>query len=264
MVRHHLSPSLPEDIAFAESRIRAETIAAEDVLQDIGAISMISSGSQAMGRVGEVISRTWRTAERMREVKGAMVEEGDEKDRDGEAGRRDNARVKRYIAKYTVNPAITYGISHLVGSVSEGQFADLVLWKPSHFGSKPEIVIKCGSIAFAQMGEANASIPTVQPVYGKPMFSPKGASATFVSRASLELLKNPGIRGGSRRRYEAVRGCREVKKADMKLNSATPKVEVDLERYEVKVDGEVVSGEPGKSLEKAADRVGVARAYNLF
>ncbi|KAL0063479.1 Urease [Marasmius tenuissimus] len=259
MVCHHLSSCLPEDIAFAESRIRAETIAAEDVLQDIGAISMISSDSQAMGRIGEVISRTWRTAERMREVRGAMVEEGDEKD-----GRKDNARVKRYIAKYTINPAITHGISHLVGSISEGLLADLVLWKPSHFGAKPEIVIKGGSIAFAQMGEANASIPTVQPVYGKPMFLPRGASVTFVSKASLGSFTHPWGRDGRRRRYEAVRGCREVKKSDMKWNSATPKVEVDPERYEVQADGVVVSGEPGKTLEKAAERVGVARAYNLF
>ncbi|KAK1220516.1 Urease [Marasmius sp. AFHP31] len=256
MVCHHLSPSLPEDIAFAESRIRAETIAAEDVLQDIGAISMISSDSQAMGRVGEVVTRTWRTAERMRGVRGAMVEEGDE---EGDLGKRDNARVKRYIAKYTINPAITHGISHLVGSISQGLLADLVLWKPSHFGSKPEIVIKGGSIAFAQMGEANASIPTVQPVYGKPMFLPKSASVTFVSQASLSSGSFTG-----KRRYEAVKGCREVKKSDMKLNSATPKVEVDPERYEVKADGVVVSGEPGRTLEKAAERVGVARGYNLF
>ncbi|KAK1222698.1 Urease [Marasmius sp. AFHP31] len=259
MVCHHLSPSLPEDIAFAESRIRVETIAAEDVLQDIGAISMISSGSQAMGRVGEVVSRTWRTAERMKEVRGALVEEGDEGG-EGEGGR-DNARVKRYIAKYTVNPAITHGISHLVGSVKKGLLADLVLWKPSHFGAKPEIVIKGGSIAFAQMGEANASIPTAQPVYGKPMFLPKGASVTFVSSIGTELFVG---KKGRKRRYEAVQGCRHVKKSDMKLNSATPRVEVDPERYEVKADGVVVSGEPGRTLEKAAERVGVARGYNLF
>ncbi|KAF9266359.1 urease [Marasmius fiardii PR-910] len=263
MVCHHLSASLPEDIAFAESRIRAETIAAEDVLQDMGAISMISSDSQAMGRVGEVISRTWRTADRMRAVRGPLVEHGDEAVKEEEKGGKDNARVKRYVAKYTVNPAITHGISHLVGSVAAGQLADLVLWKPENFGAKPEVVVKGGCIAWAQMGEANASIPTVQPVYGKPMFIPKSVSVTFVSQASLpDLIALPVH--GRKRRFEAVKNCRNVKKSDMKWNDFTPKVEVDPEKYEVKVNGEVVSGDPGLTLEKAAESVALGRAYNLF
>ncbi|KAK1220037.1 Urease [Marasmius sp. AFHP31] len=208
MVCHHLSPSLPEDIAFAGSRIRAETIAAEDVLQDIGAISMISSDSQAMGRVGEVVSKTWRTAERMRGVRGALIEEGDEGgEGEGKEGGEIYCKVyyqSRHNSRYLPPP-------------------DLVLWKPSHFGAKPEIVIKGSSITFAQMGEANASIPTVQPVYGKPMFLLKSPSVPFVFQASLNSFSSTSTHT-RRRRYEAVKGCREVKKSDMKLNSATPRV----------------------------------------
>ncbi|KAL0563955.1 Urease [Marasmius crinis-equi] len=276
MVCHHLSPSLPEDIAFAESRIRAETIAAEDVLQDMGAISMISSDSQAMGRVGEVVSRTWRTADRMRGVRGPLLDlgdvgvgegEGEGKEGKGEEGRggRDNARVKRYVAKYTINPAIAHGISHIIGSIEQDKWADLVLWKPENFGAKPELVVKGGTIVWAQMGEANASIPTVQPVYGKRMFVPRSVSITFVSKVSLSSFTGQEQGQGRKRRYEAVKGCRDVKKGDMKWNGVTPRVEVDPERYEVRVDGEVVSGEPGKTLEeKAADRVPLGRGYNLF
>ncbi|THH04303.1 hypothetical protein EW145_g5626 [Phellinidium pouzarii] len=229
MVCHHLDKSIPEDLAFAESRIRAETVAAEDVLHDIGAISMISSDSQAMGRIGEVVSRTWRTASKMREIRGPLTELGDVEGRD-------NGRVKRYISKYTVNPAITHGFSHLVGSIAVGQLADLVLWKPENFGAKPELVLKSGVIAWAQMGDANASIPTVQPVYGQPMWGSQPLAAAlnsvvFVSQVSL----NEGVIAtyGTHKRAEAVRGCRTVRKRDMKWNDRTPKMRVDPESYEV-------------------------------
>ncbi|KAI5118036.1 hypothetical protein M0805_009218 [Coniferiporia weirii] len=253
MVCHHLDKSIPEDLSFAESRIRAETVAAEDVLHDIGAISMISSDSQAMGRVGEVVSRTWRTASKMRELRGPLEELGDV---DG----RDNGRVKRYISKYTINPAITHGFSHVVGSIAVGQLADLVLWKPENFGAKPELVLKSGVIAWAQMGDANGSIPTVQPVYGREMWGAQPLSAAlnsvvFVSQISLD---NGTIAGyGTRKRAEAVRGCRTVRKSDMKWNNRTPRMRVDPESYEVTADGVVMDIQP-------AERLPLARVYNLF
>ncbi|KDQ59079.1 hypothetical protein JAAARDRAFT_33810 [Jaapia argillacea MUCL 33604] len=253
MVCHHLDKSIPEDLAFAESRIRGETVAAEDVLQDSGAISMISSDSQAMGRVGEVVSRTWRTASKMREFKGPLASLGDG---DG----KDNGRVKRYIAKYTVNPAITHGMSHLVGQVAVGTLADLVLWKPENFGAKPEMILKSGVIAWAQMGDANASIPTVQPFFSKPMWGSYPASAalnsvSFVSEISISsgAIKSYGLS----KRFEAVRRCRTVSKKDMKWNDVTPKMTVDPESYEVRADGELANVGP-------AERLPLARAYNLF
>ncbi|KAG6901125.1 Urease, partial [Termitomyces sp. Mi166 len=272
MVCHHLDPNIPEDIAFAESRIRAETVAAEDVLQDTGAISMLSSDSQAMGRVGEVISRTWRTASKMREFRGPLTSLGDEEGKD-------NARVKRYIAKYTINPyatlifrlydasltlstisAITHGMSHLIGHVAVGTLADLVLWKPENFGSKPEMVLKSGVIVVAPMGDANASIPTVQPIYTRPMWGSKAASAalnsvSFVSQASL----NSGMIASYNlsKRFEAVRDCRSVTKKDMKWNNTTPKMTVDPESYDVRADGVLQDIQ-------AAEKLPLTRAYNLF
>ncbi|GFZ42802.1 Urease [Saitozyma sp. JCM 24511] len=242
MVCHHLDKSIPEDIAFADSRIRAETVAAEDVLQDTGAISMISSDSQAMGRIGEVIARTWRTAAKMRDVRGPL--EGDEEGRD-------NERVKRYIAKYTINPAITHGMSHLVGQVAKGCLADLVLWKPENFGARPETVIKGGVIAWAQMGDANASIPTVQPVFGRPMWGaqPDAAglnSVVWVSQASID---NGAIQSyGLKKKAEAVKKCRDIGKKDMKLNDAMPKMSVDPETYEVQADGVLCDAPPATTL----------------
>ncbi|KAI0370338.1 urease [Pilatotrama ljubarskyi] len=253
MVCHHLDKSIPEDLAFAESRIRAETVAAEDVLHDTGAISMISSDSQAMGRVGEVVSRTWRTASKMREFRGPLTSLGDY---DGH----DNGRVKRYVSKYTINPAITHGISHLVGHVAVGTLADLVLWKPENFGAKPEMVLKSGVIAWAQMGDANASIPTVQPFIGRPMWGTYAASAalnsvSFVSEVSIAsgVIASYGLN----KRFEAVRRCRSVTKKDMKWNDATPKMKVDPESYEVHADGELADIEP-------AERLPLARYYNIF
>ncbi|KAI0768097.1 urease [Trametes elegans] len=253
MVCHHLDKSIPEDLAFAESRIRAETVAAEDVLHDTGAISMISSDSQAMGRVGEVVSRTWRTASKMREFRGPLSALGD---RDGH----DNARVKRYVSKYTINPAITHGISHLVGQVTAGTLADLVLWKPENFGVKPEMVLKSGVIAWAQMGDANASIPTVQPFIGRPMWGSLAASAalnsvSFVSEVSIAsgVIASYGLQ----KRFEAVRNCRKVTKKDMKWNDATPKMQVDPESYEVRADGELADIEP-------AEKLPLSRYYNIF
>ncbi|KAJ2934708.1 hypothetical protein H1R20_g2418, partial [Candolleomyces eurysporus] len=253
MVCHHLDKSIPEDLAFAESRIRAETVAAEDVLHDLGAISMISSDSQAMGRVGEVVSRTWRTASKLKDFKGPLVSLGDSESND-------NFRVKRYIAKYTINPAITHGISHLVGQVAVGTLADLVLWKPENFGSKPEMVLKSGVIAWAQMGDANASIPSVQPFYGKPMWGSKPGSASlnsvaFVSQISISSGTIASY--GLKKRVEAVRGCRKVTKKDMKWNDATPKMSVDPESYEVRADGELLDIEP-------AERLPLGKVYNLF
>ncbi|RXW25555.1 hypothetical protein EST38_g370 [Candolleomyces aberdarensis] len=253
MVCHHLDKSIPEDLAFAESRIRAETVAAEDVLHDLGAISMISSDSQAMGRVGEVVSRTWRTASKLKDFKGPLVSLGDSE-------RNDNARVKRYISKYTINPAITHGISHLVGQVAVGTMADLVLWKPENFGSKPEMVLKSGVIAWSQMGDANASIPSVQPFYGKPMWGSKPGSASlnsvaFVSQISISSGAIASY--GLKKRAEAVRGCRKVTKKDMKWNDATPKMSVDPESYEVRADGELLDIEP-------AEQLPLGKVYNLF
>jgi urease subunit alpha len=241
MVCHHLDPAIAEDVAFAESRIRRETIAAEDILHDIGAFSMMSSDSQAMGRVGEVIIRTWQTAHKMREQRGSL---------NGDPAGNDNFRIKRYIAKYTINPAITHGIAHLVGSVEVGKLADLVLWKPAFFGVKPGLIIKSGMIAAAPMGDPNASIPTPQPSHYRPMFGAFGGalekSLTFVSSAALESpeLKALGLRKG----IEAVRATRAIRKSDMVHNAAQPNIEVDSETYEVRADGELLTCEPASSL----------------
>jgi urease subunit alpha len=250
MVCHHLDPSIAEDVAFAESRIRRETIAAEDILHDIGAVSMMSSDSQAMGRVGEVIMRTWQTAHKMKLQRGALAPDTD---------RNDNFRVKRYIAKYTINPAITHGVSHVVGSLEVGKIADIVLWKPAFFGVKPSMIVKGGMIAAAQMGDPNASIPTPQPVHYRPMFGAFGGglktSVTFVSQAALA---NPAVAAlGLAKPLEAVRGCRSVTKADMIHNGATPKIDVDPETYVVRADGELLTCEP-------ADVLPMAQRYFLF
>jgi urease subunit alpha len=241
MVCHHLDPSIAEDIAFAESRIRRETIAAEDILHDIGAFSMMSSDSQAMGRVGEVIIRTWQTAHKMRETRGPLGGDGD---------RHDNARVKRYVAKYTINPAITHGISHLVGSVEVGKLADLVLWKPAFFGVKPSLILKGGMIAAAPMGDPNASIPTPQPAHYRPMFGSFGRalekSVTFVSQAALD---DPGFKAlHLRKRVEPVRNTRNIRKRDMIHNDARPHIEVDSETYAVHADGVLLTCEPAATL----------------
>jgi len=241
MVCHHLDAGIAEDIAFAESRIRRETIAAEDILHDIGAFSMMSSDSQAMGRVGEVIIRTWQTAHKMREIRGAFAEDG---------ARHDNARVKRYVAKYTINPAITHGISHVVGSVEVGKLADLVLWRPAFFGIKPSLVLKSGMIASALMGDPNASIPTPQPTHYRPMFGSFGRalekSLTFVSAAALE---DPDFNVlALRKRIEAVKNTRRITKADMIHNGACPQIEVDPETYAVRADGQLLVCEPAATL----------------
>ncbi|THG96594.1 hypothetical protein EW026_g5258 [Hermanssonia centrifuga] len=253
MVCHHLDRRLLEDCKFTESRIRAETVAAEDVLHDIGAISMISSDSQAMGRVGEVVSRTWRTASKLREFRGPLESLGDTEGCD-------NGRVKRYISKYTVNPAITHGISHLVGQVAVGMLADLVLWKFENFGAKPEMVLKSGVIAWAQMGDANASIPTVQPFIGRPMWGshPRSAALNSVSFVSEVSIASGTIASyGLAKRFEPVKNCRNVTKKDMKWNDATPRMQVDAESYEVRADGILVDIEP-------ATRLPLSRYYNMF
>jgi urease subunit alpha len=254
MVCHHLDKNLPEDVAFAESRIRGETIAAEDILHDLGAISMISSDSQAMGRVGEVITRTWQTADKMKQQRGALPQ-----DISGPAGH-DNFRIRRYIAKYTINTAIAHGISHLVGSVEVGKLADLVLWRPAFFGSRPEMVIKGGIIAWSQMGDANASIPTPQPVYMRPMFGSFGrargaSSLAFVSQSSLSA----GIASkyAVTKRLEPVKRCRSITKRDMRLNDALPKMHVDPETYEVTADGVPLVCTPASVLP-------LAQRYSLF
>jgi len=252
MVCHHLDPRIPEDVAFAESRIRRETIAAEDILHDIGAISMMSSDSQAMGRVGEVIIRTWQTAHKMKVQRGRLP---------GERGDNDNLRVRRYVAKYTINPAIAQGISAHVGSVEVGKLADLVLWSPAFFGVKPDMVLKCGSIAMALMGDPNASIPTPQPVHYRPMFAGFGqalqaSSVTFVSKAALG--HGIGDRLGLRKQLLAVENTRSgIGKRDMVLNDALPKIEVDPETYEVRANGELLVCEPAKMLP-------MAQRYFLF
>ncbi|CAG8584213.1 6306_t:CDS:2 [Funneliformis mosseae] len=239
MVCHHLDKNIPEDIAFAESRIRAETIAAEDVLHDLGAISIISSDSQAMGRIGEVVLRTWKTAHKMKLQRGRL---GD--DNDGPA---DNFRIKRYIAKYTINPAIATGVSHLIGSIEPGKVADLVMFNPAFFGSKPEIIIKSGIIIWSQMGDANASIPTTQPVISRPMF---GHFASAAAKNSISFVSQVSIKEGNvqkyglKKRIEVVRKCRGIGKKDMKLNDSLPKIEVDPETYVVKADGVVCTCEP--------------------
>jgi urease subunit alpha len=250
MVCHHLNARIPEDLAFAESRIRAETIAAEDVLHDLGAISMLSSDSQAMGRIAEVISRTWQTAHKMKTQRGPLP--GD--------GRHDNARAKRYVAKYTINPAIAHGIAHEVGSIEVGKLADLVIWKPAFFGVKPEMVLKGGLIAVAAMGDPNASIPTPQPVRYRPMFAAYGAavsstSLTFLSRAASE--DGVASRLGLRKATATVRGCRGLTKAAMINNSYLPRVEVDPETYEVRADGQALTCEPARVLP-------MAQRYFLF
>ncbi|MDX9767512.1 MAG: urease subunit alpha [Ectothiorhodospiraceae bacterium] len=250
MVCHHLDPSIPEDVAFAESRIRRETIAAEDILHDLGAFSMIASDSQAMGRVGEVISRTWQTAHKMKVQRGALP--GD--------GRADNLRVKRYVAKYTINPAITHGIAHVVGSVEVGKLADLVLWKPAFFGVKPSLIIKGGMIAAAPMGDPNASIPTPQPVHYRPMFGAFGraltaTSVSFVSQAALDARIGETLELA--KPLVAVRGTRNISKRDMKLNDAMPKIHVDPQTYVVTADGEPLTCEPASVLP-------LAQRYFLF
>jgi urease subunit alpha len=242
MVCHHLDPSIPEDVAFAESRIRRETIAAEDIFHDRGAFSMIASDSQAMGRVGEVISRTWQTAGKMKAQFGPLPEDSE---------RNDNVRARRYVAKYTINPALTHGIAHEVGSVEVGKMADLVLWKPAFFGAKPGVVIKGGMIAAAPMGDPNGSIPTPQPVHYRPMFGAFGGamentSVSFVSKAAQ--AKGVGERIGLAKRTVAVDGCRSVRKADMPLNDWQPNIEVDPQTYEVRADGELLTCEPAKEL----------------
>ncbi len=246
MVCHHLDPRIAEDVAFAESRIRKETIAAEDILHDIGAISMMSSDSQAMGRVGEVIIRTWQTAHKMKVQRGRLPEE---------TGDNDNLRVRRYVAKYTINPAISQGIAAHVGSVEVGKLADLVLWSPAFFGVKPDMILKCGTIAMAPMGDPNASIPTPQPVHYRPMFGGFGkamqaSAVTFVSKAALG--HGVGERLGLQRMLLAVENCRGgIGKRDMVLNNALPKIEVDAETYEVRADGELLICEPAKVLPMA-------------
>ncbi|WP_028996309.1 urease subunit alpha [Azohydromonas australica] len=253
MVCHHLDASIAEDLAFAESRIRRETIAAEDVLHDLGAISIFSSDSQAMGRVGEVVIRCWQTAHKMKVQRGPLEIEGD-------GVRHDNGRVKRYIAKYTINAALAHGIAHEVGSIEVGKWADLVLWKPAFFGVKPSLVLKGGFIASAAMGDANASIPTPQPVHYRPMFGAFGGalsagSLSFVSQAAL----GSGVldRLNLRKTLSAVRGCRTVKKADMRLNAYTPHMEIDPQTYEVRADGQLLTCEPAKVLP-------MAQRYFLF
>lgn len=251
MVCHHLNPQVPEDVAFAESRIRPETIAAEDILHDLGVISMISSDSQAMGRVGEVVTRTWQTAHKMKVQRGALS---------GDSERNDNSRAKRYVAKYTINPAITHGMAAEIGSIESGKLADLVLWKPAFFGVKPELIVKGGFITWSAMGDPNASIPTPQPVIYRPMFGSFGAaiaptSITFVSEASFSA----GIpqRLGLKKRIATVRNCRRIGKKDMIHNSATPNIEVDPETYEVRVDGTLITCEPARVLP-------LAQRYFLF
>jgi urease subunit alpha len=249
MVCHHLNSLVPEDVAFAESRIRPETIAAEDILHDLGVFSMISSDSQAMGRIGEVVTRTWQTAHKMKTQRGALPED---------SAQNDNFRVKRYVAKYTINPAITHGIGSEVGSIEPGKLADLVLWKPAMFGVKPEIIVKGGFIAWSVMGDANASIPTPQPVLYRPMFGSFGSARTsialtFVSRSAAES----DIQKLMRKRAVAVKGCRAIGKKDMIHNGATPRLEVDPETYEVRADGELLTCEPARELP-------LAQRYFLF
>jgi urease subunit alpha len=251
MVCHHLSPSIPEDVAFAESRIRAETIAAEDVLHDIGALSMYSSDSQAMGRIGEVTTRAWQTADKMKKMVGRLA---------GETGDNDNLRVKRYLSKLTINPAITHGISEYVGSLEKGKIADVVIWTPQFFGIKPKMVVKGGLIAYALMGDPNASIPTPEPVYYRPMFGAMGSakySTSFTFTSKLAARNNVGKKLGLRKKMLPVKNCRKIGKRSMMYNDLVPKIEVDPETYEVKVDGKLATTEPAKTLS-------MARLYNLF
>lgn len=252
MVCHHLDPNVPEDVAFADSRIRPETIAAEDILQDLGVISMISSDSQAMGRVGEVIIRTWQTADKMKKQRGALAED--------QGKGNDNVRIKRYVSKYTINPAITHGIDDYVGSVEVGKLADLVLWDPRFFGVKPELILKGGLIAYSQMGDPNASIPTPQPVFSRPMFGSFGrargtTSITFLSKAAMDLGVHEALE--LQKKIAHVKNCRSISKRSMKYNDATPNIEIDPETYEVKVDGEMITCKP-------FEEVALAQRYFLF
>ena len=251
MVCHHLDPSIAEDVAFAESRIRRETIAAEDILHDLGAFSMISSDSQAMGRVGEVITRTWQTADKMKKQRGPLAED---------VTGNDNFRIKRYIAKYTINPAITHGISHEVGSIEIGKWADLVLWRPAFFGVKPTLILKGGAIAASLMGDANASIPTPQPVHYRPMFASYGGSRhatslTFISQAALDAGLPEQL--GLKKKIAVVKGCRTVQKTDLIHNGYLPQIDVDPQTYQVKADGVLLWCEP-------ADVLPLAQRYFLF
>ncbi|WP_347279032.1 urease subunit alpha [Plasticicumulans sp.] len=251
MVCHHLDPAIPEDVAFADSRIRRETIAAEDILHDLGAFSMLSSDSQAMGRVGEVITRTWQTAHKMKAQRGPLAPDSE---------RADNFRVKRYVAKYTINPALTHGIAHEVGSVEVGKLADLVLWRPAFFGAKAALIVKGGMIVAAPMGDINASIPTPQPVHWRPMFGSFGGaigatSLAFVSQAALGSGVLDGL--GLRKQLAAVRGTRTLTKRDLIHNDALPHIEVDAQTYEVRADGELLVCEP-------ADVLPLAQRYFLF
>jgi len=250
MVCHHLDPAIAEDLAFAESRIRKETIAAEDILHDLGALSMMSSDSQAMGRIGEVIIRTWQTADKMKKQRGPLP---------GEGGN-DNARAKRYIAKYTINPAIAHGVSKHIGSVEKGKLADLVLWSPAFFGVKPDLVIKGGSIAAAPMGDPNASIPTPQPVHYRPMFGAFGKAVTassvvFVSKAAAKGKLRERL--GVEKQFVAVEHTRDITKKSMVHNGATPEITVDPETYEVTADGELLTCAPAEVLP-------MAQRYFLF
>jgi urease subunit alpha len=251
MVCHHLDPRLPEDVAFAESRIRRETIAAEDILHDLGAFSMMSSDSQAMGRVGEVIIRTWQTADKMKKQRGRLPQE---------KGDNDNARAKRYVAKYTINPAIAHGVSKHIGSIEKGKLADLVLWTPAFFGVKPDMIIKGGSIAAAQMGDPNASIPTPQPVHYRPMFGAFGKARTA---SSLVFVSKAAVKSGLRRKLGvdkelvAVEHTRDISKKSMVHNGATPEITVDPETYEVTADGELLTCAPAETLP-------MAQRYFLF
>ncbi|MDH0289829.1 urease subunit alpha [Pseudomonas sp. GD04087] len=251
MVCHHLDPSIAEDVAFAESRIRRETIAAEDILHDLGAFSMISSDSQAMGRVGEVITRTWQTADKMKRQRGAL---------EGDGARNDNFRARRYIAKYTINPAITHGVAHEVGSIEVGKLADLVLWRPAFFGVKPSLILKGGAIAASLMGDANASIPTPQPVHYRPMFASFAGSRhatclTFISQAAFDLGVHHEL--GLRKAIGVVKGCRSVQKTDLIHNAYLPHIEVDAQNYQVRADGQLLWCEP-------ADVLPMAQRYFLF
>jgi urease subunit alpha len=251
MVCHHLNPSVQEDVSFAESRIRQETIAAEDVLHDIGALSMYSSDSQAMGRVGEVTTRAWQTADKMKKMTGRLKEE---------EGDNDNLRAKRYLAKLTINPAITHGISDYVGSLEPGKLADIVVWTPQFFGIKPKMIVKGGFIAYSIMGDPNASIPTPEPVYYRPMFGALSkalysTSVTFTSR--LALRNSIGKKLDLRKKLLPVKNCRKIGKKDMKYNDLTPRIEIDPETYDVRVDGEIATVPP-------ADKLSLARLYNLF
>jgi len=251
MVCHHLNPSVPEDVSFAESRIRGETIAAEDVLHDIGALSMMSSDSQAMGRVGEVTTRNWQTADKMKKMTGRLAQE---------SGENDNLRVKRYLAKITINPAITHGISQYVGSLEPGKIADIVIWTPQFFGIKPKLIIKGGMIAYSLMGDPNGSIPTVEPISYRPMFGSIGGakhstSVTFTSQIALDLGLASKVKIS--KKLVPVKNCRNIGKKDMIYNNLTPKIEINPETYEVKVDGKIATVDP-------ADKVSLARLYNLF